>query len=61
MAAYLADEEVEVYNIADVAVRQDAIGLALNLIALGATAVAALAWEIGKSGFCDAIDAPKEE
>ncbi|MBQ0895668.1 hypothetical protein KBX37_21655 [Micromonospora sp. U56] len=47
VAAYLEDEEAEVYNIADVAVRQDAMGLALNLIALDATAVAALAIATG--------------
>ncbi|GIF20034.1 hypothetical protein BJ973_002060 [Actinoplanes tereljensis] len=43
MAAYLADDDAEVYNLTDAVVRQDALGAALNLTALAAEAVADLA------------------
>lgn len=49
VAAYLADEDAEVYNITDAAVREDALALALNLIALSATAVTALAAATGQT------------
>jgi hypothetical protein len=43
VAAYLADEDADVYNITAAAVREDALALALNLTALAATAITALA------------------
>jgi hypothetical protein len=43
VAAYLADDDAEVYNLTEVVVRQDALGAALNLTALAADAVADLA------------------
>jgi hypothetical protein len=43
VAAYLADDDAEVYNLTEGAVRQDALGAALNLTALAAEAVADLA------------------
>ncbi|WP_152990786.1 hypothetical protein [Sphaerimonospora mesophila] len=49
VAAYLADEDADVYNITDTAVREDALALALNLIALAATAVTALAAATGRT------------
>lgn len=49
MAAYLADEDADVYNIADAAVREDGLALALNLTALAATAIAALATATGRT------------
>jgi hypothetical protein len=43
VAAYIADEDADVYNVIDAAVREDALAAALNLTALAADAVAALA------------------
>lgn len=45
VAAYLADEDANVHNIADAAVSDDALAYALHLTALAATAIAALAAE----------------
>ncbi|WP_284742246.1 hypothetical protein [Amycolatopsis sp. RTGN1] len=47
VAAYLADEDADVYNITDAAVREDAVGAVLNLTALAAAAVTALAEATG--------------
>lgn len=49
MAAYLADEDAEVYNITDAAVQEDALTAALNLTAVAAAAVTALAAATGGS------------
>jgi hypothetical protein len=49
VAAYLADEDADVYNITDAAVREDAMGAALNLTALAAAAVTALAEATGRT------------
>ncbi|WP_327042824.1 hypothetical protein OG400_12445 [Micromonospora ureilytica] len=49
VAAYLADEDADVYNIADAAVRNDGLAYALHLIALVSTAIAALAAEAGRT------------
>ncbi|MEU4474300.1 hypothetical protein [Micromonospora sp. NPDC023888] len=46
MAAYLANEDAEVYNVTDAAVKKDALAAALNLTALAADAVTALAAEV---------------
>jgi hypothetical protein len=43
VAAYLADDDAEIYNATEVAVRQDALGAALNLTVLAAEAVIGLA------------------
>ncbi|WP_444947609.1 hypothetical protein [Micromonospora ureilytica] len=43
VAAYLANEDAEVYNVTDAAVKRDALAAALNLTALTADAVTALA------------------
>ncbi|WP_326953572.1 hypothetical protein [Amycolatopsis sp. NBC_01286] len=43
VAAYLADEDADVHNIIDAAVRENAVVAALNLTALAAAAVTALA------------------
>lgn len=43
VAAYLADEDADVYNITDAAVRVNGLVYALNLTALAATAITALA------------------
>jgi hypothetical protein len=51
VAAYLADEDAEVYNITEAAVREDAVVAALNLTALAAAAVTALAETTGRSPF----------
>jgi hypothetical protein len=45
VAAYLADEDADVHNITERAVREDASMAALNLTALAAAAVQALADE----------------
>lgn len=45
----LADEDADVYNITDAAVREDGLGFALNLTALAATAITALAAETGRT------------
>jgi ParB-like chromosome segregation protein Spo0J len=49
VAAYLADQDADVYNIADAAVREDALAAALHLTALAARAVRALAEATGRS------------
>ncbi|MDG4831562.1 hypothetical protein O7627_19980 [Solwaraspora sp. WMMD1047] len=49
VAAYLADEDADVYNIADAAVRDNGVAYALNLTALAATAIAALAAKTGRT------------
>jgi len=49
VAAYLADEDADVYNIADNAVRDDALAFALNLTALAARATTALAAATGRT------------
>jgi hypothetical protein len=49
VAAYLADEDADVYNITDAAVREDGLALALNLTALAATAITALATATGRT------------
>ncbi|MFJ1764753.1 hypothetical protein ACIOD2_30820 [Amycolatopsis sp. NPDC088138] len=49
VAAYLADEDADVHNITDAAVREDAMGAALNLTALAAAAVMALAEATGRT------------
>jgi hypothetical protein len=48
VAAYFADEDADVYNITDAAVREDAVAVALNLTALAAAAVTALAKATGR-------------
>ena len=47
VAAYLADQDADVYNITNGALRQDALTAALNLTALSAAAVTALAAATG--------------
>ncbi|MEV4539278.1 hypothetical protein AB0J82_36445 [Asanoa sp. NPDC049518] len=47
VAAYLADEDADVYNIIDAAAREDGLGLALNLTALAAKAMTELATATG--------------
>ncbi|SEF37518.1 hypothetical protein SAMN05421837_11478 [Amycolatopsis pretoriensis] len=49
VAAYLADEDANVHNITEAAVRQDAALAALNLTALAAAAVTALAEATGRT------------
>ena len=49
MAAYLADEDADVYNITEAAVREDGLAFALNLTALAAMAITALAAETGRT------------
>ncbi|WP_406635956.1 hypothetical protein [Amycolatopsis sp. WGS_07] len=49
VAAYLADEDADIYNLTDAAVRQDALLAALNLVALAAAAVTALAEATGRT------------
>lgn len=49
MAAYLADEDADVYNITDAAVHEDGLALALNLTALAARAITALAAATGRA------------
>lgn len=49
VAAYLVDEDADVYNITDAAVRQDALVAALNLTALAAAAVTAVAEATGST------------
>ncbi|WBB57208.1 hypothetical protein [Verrucosispora sp. WMMD573] len=49
VAAYLADEDADVHNIADAAVRDDGLAYALHLIALAATAITALAAETDRT------------
>ncbi|PZV88417.1 hypothetical protein SAMN05443287_12040 [Micromonospora phaseoli] len=49
VAAYLADEDADVYNITDAAVRLDGLAYALNLTALAATAITALAGATGRT------------
>ena len=49
VAAYLADEDADVYNITDAAVRVDGLVYALNLTALAATAITALAGATGRT------------
>ncbi|MEU4250391.1 hypothetical protein AB0F15_23580 [Amycolatopsis sp. NPDC026612] len=49
VAAYLADEDADVYNITDAAAREDAVMAALNLTALAAAAVTALAEATGRT------------
>ena len=43
VAAYLVDDDAEVYNLTEQAVREDPLAMALNLTALAAKAVQALA------------------
>ncbi|MEU4524921.1 hypothetical protein AB0F52_40150 [Amycolatopsis sp. NPDC024027] len=49
MAAYRADENADLYNITDAAAREDAVMAALNLTALAAAAVTALAEATGRT------------
>ncbi|GIJ78399.1 hypothetical protein Xph01_28310 [Micromonospora phaseoli] len=49
VAAYLADQDADVNNFADAAVRNDGPAYALNLTALPATAIAALAARTGRT------------
>jgi hypothetical protein len=49
IAAYLADEDAEVYNLTEAAVRTDALMAALHLTGLAAAAVRALADVTGES------------
>ena len=49
VAAYLADQDADVYNIADAAVREDPLTAALHLTALAAGAIRALAEVTGRS------------
>ena len=49
VAAYLADEDADVYNITDAAVQENALAAALNLTALAAAAVTALANATGRT------------
>ncbi|MFD2468926.1 hypothetical protein [Amycolatopsis silviterrae] len=49
VASYLADEDADVSNLTDAAVRQDARLAALNLVALAAAAVTALAEATGRT------------
>ncbi|MGW3993667.1 hypothetical protein ACWEF6_09275 [Amycolatopsis sp. NPDC004772] len=49
VAAYLADEDADVYNITDAAVQENAVTAALNLTALAAAAVTALAEATGRT------------
>ena len=49
VAAYLADEDADVHNIAEAAVRENALLAALNLTALAAAAVTALAEATGRT------------
>ncbi|MBE1498165.1 hypothetical protein H4696_005265 [Amycolatopsis lexingtonensis] len=51
VAAYLADEDADVHNITEAAVREDAMTAALNLTALAAAAVTALAEATGRTPF----------
>lgn len=51
VAAYLADEDADVYNITDAAIREDAVAAALNLTALAAAAVTALANATGRTPY----------
>ena len=51
VAAYLAGEDADVHNITDAAVREDAVMAALNLTALAAAAVMALAEATGRTPF----------
>jgi hypothetical protein len=48
VAAYLADDDAAVHNVTDAAVTQDALGAALNLTALAANAITALAAATGR-------------
>ncbi len=49
VAANLADEDADVYNIIDAAAREDAVMTALDLTALAAAAVTALAKATGRT------------
>ncbi|MBN9743917.1 hypothetical protein DMP23_23055 [Amycolatopsis sp. A1MSW2902] len=49
VAAYLADEDADTYNLTDAAVRQDALRAALYMVALAARAVTALAEATGRT------------
>ncbi|WP_409463414.1 hypothetical protein [Amycolatopsis sp. GA6-003] len=49
VAACLADEDADIHNLTDAAVRQDALLAALNLVALAAAAVTALAEATGRT------------
>ena len=51
VAAYLADEDADVHNITNAAVQEDAVMAALNLTALAAAAVTALAQATGRTPF----------
>jgi hypothetical protein len=48
VAAYLADEDAEVYNLTDTMIKEDALAAALSLTALVAAAVTALAAATGR-------------
>jgi hypothetical protein len=54
VAAYLADQDADVYNIVAAAVRDDAVAAALHLTALAAAAVPVRVkiFEAGWLGFC---------
>lgn len=49
MSAYLADEDADVHNITEAAVRDNAMTAALNLTTLAAAAVTALAEATGRT------------
>lgn len=49
VSADLSDEDADVYNLVDAAVREDALALALNLTGLAATAITALAAATGRT------------
>ncbi|MEU1968614.1 hypothetical protein ABZ541_23205 [Micromonospora sediminicola] len=49
VAAYLTDADADVYNITDAAVRDDGLVHALNLTALAAAAITALAGATGRT------------
>lgn len=51
VAACLAEDEADVYNITDAAVRDDPVLAALNLTALAAAAVTALAEATGRTPY----------
>ncbi|WP_200865747.1 hypothetical protein [Amycolatopsis decaplanina] len=51
VAAYLADDDADVYNITDSAIKEDAVLAALNLTALAAPAVTALAEATGRTPY----------
>ncbi len=49
VAAYLADQDADVYNIMEAAVRDDGVAAVLHLTALAAAAIQTLAEETGRT------------